>query len=211
MMPLRCLVALLATLSACRLGPAPAPPTPDSEPAAASGPGDDLAPVDALPSYIKLPDRQYVLRDTVHYRLHGPNLTVTIPAGFVTDFASIPKKLRFLFTHDDIHDLPGLLHDYMYWRQCNRSSADRMFLLALDEVGVGFFERHLLYAGVDLGALKAWKDNRQARNENLPRIVPPEFMKIPPGFTWSRYRAKLREAGVQLDALDVSLQTYCNN
>lgn len=171
-----------------------------------------LAPVSSLPSYVKFPDRQYVLRDTVAYRLHDPDVTITIPAGFVTDFASIPKVFRSLFTDNDVHDLPGLLHDYLYWRQsCGRSEADKLFLVALDEVGVGYFERYMMYAGVQAGGSGAWKNNRQARVDNLPRIIPGNFMKIPVGTTWSGYRSHLRDSKVPLDPPDAVLPPYCSS
>jgi hypothetical protein len=39
---------------------------------------------------------------------------VTVPVGFITDFASIPRIGRSIIQKDGPHRLPALLHDYLY-------------------------------------------------------------------------------------------------
>lgn len=41
-------------------------------------------------------------------------INVTVPTGFVTNLASIPRALRPLFPVNDNHRLAAVVHDYLY-------------------------------------------------------------------------------------------------
>src|SRR5262245_60709692 len=42
---------------------------------------------------------------------------VNVPAGFVTDFASIPRAFWSLLRPDGRYTHPAIVHDYLYWTQ----------------------------------------------------------------------------------------------
>lgn len=116
-----------------------------------------------------------------------------VPAGFVTDFASVPPALRGLVAPIGPHLVPSIVHDYLYWNQsCTRAQSDRIFLLALEEAGVGAFQRELFYQSVrtPLGA-RAWRDNAQDHREGRARIVPPSLAPPDASETWLAYRLRL--------------------
>lgn len=118
---------------------------------------------------------------------------LTVPAGFVTDFASVPSALRGLVSPAGPHLVPSIVHDYLYWNQtCSRDQADRIFALALEGAGVGAVQREVLSQGVrtPLGR-RAWRDNARDRDEGRPRIVPPGAPPPDPSETWSAYRLRL--------------------
>ena len=46
----------------------------------------------------------------------GPG-SLVVPAGFVTDFASIPGRLQGLVFKLGPHPCPAITHDYPYWKQ----------------------------------------------------------------------------------------------
>ena len=51
-----------------------------------------------------------------------------IPAGFITDGASVPRILYWLFEPTGVLFIPAILHDYLYaTKLVPRSMADRMF------------------------------------------------------------------------------------
>ena len=51
-----------------------------------------------------------------------------IPAGFVTDLASIPRVFWQVLPRDGEYAYAAIIHDYLYWTHiCDRSTADEIF------------------------------------------------------------------------------------
>jgi len=85
--------------------------------------------------------------------IEQPARDIVVPAGFRTDFASIPRPLQgFLDAVNDVAPA-ALVHDFLY--TCGmferREYADRVFLDALRANGVGWIRARTLWAGVRLG------------------------------------------------------------
>jgi hypothetical protein len=92
---------------------------------------------------------------------------VAIPAGFITDLASIPRALHSLIPQHGDHSLAAIVHDYLYATQgTTRKAADEIFLNALEDSGVSWIKRNLLYAGVRVGGWVAWNARAKAREED---------------------------------------------
>lgn len=74
---------------------------------------------------------------------------VTVPAGFVTDFASVPRlPVVYLLTGDTAH-APAVIHDYLYGSpRRKRSVCDAVFLEAMEDIGVVWWRRRLMWAAV---------------------------------------------------------------
>ena len=70
---------------------------------------------------------------------------ITVPRGFITDLASIPRALRGLPNLDPngLSRAPAVLHDFLYCSQTveSRAVADGIFRAALQAVGVGAVTR----------------------------------------------------------------------
>lgn len=99
---------------------------------------------------------EWVVLSPVTYRPRTGQ-SIMIPAGFVTDLASIPALLRPVFDRMDASRLPAVLHDWLYCAQTtSRSDADSLFLEALERAGVGFVRRWAMYAGVRAGGWLYW-------------------------------------------------------
>jgi hypothetical protein len=80
-----------------------------------------------------------------------------IPAGFITDLASIPAILRPLFNPNDNGRKAAVLHDSRYCIKAgSRKEADDLFLEALQRCGVGFLRRWAMYTGVRAGGWMYW-------------------------------------------------------
>lgn len=94
------------------------------------------------------------------FKLHEPlvyqtqlnsagGLTITVPAGFVTDFTSIPRRLRWLFNPIGPWDRAAALHDYLYSLPgVSRFLADALFREAMYRLGVPLWRRVLMYYAV---------------------------------------------------------------
>ena len=86
---------------------------------------------------------------------------IEVPAGFQTDFASVPRVPVFYTLFGDRAHREAVLHDYLYRKDAvpcvDRSVADDVFLEAMAERGKGFFVRYAMYWGVRLGGWTAWR------------------------------------------------------
>lgn len=88
---------------------------------------------------------------------------IVVPAGFVTDLASIPRPFRGVLNQNGNSRRPSVLHDYLYsTRSVTRTEADAIFRRALAAEGVGGLGRFTYWAGVRLGGRFAWARKNQS-------------------------------------------------
>jgi len=82
-----------------------------------------------------------------------------VPAGFVTDFASVPGLFTWLIPRYGRFTKAAILHDYL----CDeakagrfiRAQADGIFRRVMRELGIGFLRRWIMWAAVRLGSGRA--------------------------------------------------------
>lgn len=73
----------------------------------------------------------------------------TVPKGVKTDFASIPRGFRWIIARVGKYGKAAVLHDYICEAKIgSRKYADRVFLDAMKTLGVGWWKRRTMYAGV---------------------------------------------------------------
>ena len=89
-----------------------------------------------------------------------------IDAGFIFDFASIPKIFQlFVAPATGKYRKPALVHDYLYRSKiCNRKIADEIFLTLMKYAGVNYFKRHTIYLAVRTGGWVAYNKKRGINN-----------------------------------------------
>lgn len=131
---------------------------------------------------------------------------IVVPAGFVTDFASIPRAFQGMFATHGRYSRAAMIHDYLYWTQsCSRTQADNLFLIAMIESGVDRFQRVAIHRAVRLGGGAAWRTNAAERRAGLGRVVPPDTHRwLARRHSWPEARAALRREGVRDPAMPVS-------
>jgi hypothetical protein len=90
----------------------------------------------------------------------SPRITIHVPAGFQTDFASVPRFFwRILPRTDKRIGKPSIIHDYIYKEpsiKFTRKQADEEFREAMACVGANAFDRNIAYAAVRVGGARAW-------------------------------------------------------
>jgi hypothetical protein len=91
--------------------------------------------------------------------------TIGVPAGFITDLASIPRLLRSVFNVNGRSREAAVLHDYLYCSQglngwLSRAQCDRIFRDAMRDRGVNWLQRVAMWAGVRLGGWLYWSKRR---------------------------------------------------
>lgn len=165
-------------------------------------PPENVKPFESYSEWLLIEDLPYAIRDT--------NKEITIPKGFVTDYASIPRAFCMLLPQQGRYSRSAIIHDYLYWKQeCSRKQSDRLMFVAMTESGVDSDTRDKIYKAIRLFGQTAWDSNEKERKEEMPRIVPPKFLEIPGNQSWTQYREYLNAEGVQLDPKESTPPFYC--
>jgi hypothetical protein len=94
--------------------------------------------------------------------------TVIVPAGFTTDFASVPRIFwRVIgpptgFGHGAGYGKAAVIHDFLYSEPNGRTRAqcDRVFLDVMEDVGVSPMRRRLMWLAVRVGGWSPWRRHR---------------------------------------------------
>lgn len=74
---------------------------------------------------------------------------ITVPVGFKTDYASIPRLPVVFLLFDGWGNRAAVIHDWLYTTQmCTRELADRVFREALLVCGVPAWRAQAMYLGV---------------------------------------------------------------
>jgi hypothetical protein len=83
---------------------------------------------------------------------------ITVPTGFETDFASVPRLFWRLIPPWGRYSAAAVVHDYLYaTASVTRYEADRIFLDLMKRLGVPLWKRRLMYRAVRLGGWISWK------------------------------------------------------
>ena len=96
---------------------------------------------------------------------------ITVPARFVTDFASIPKVLQNILPAWQTYGAASIIHDFMYWKNVNKAAADQVLLEAMELLGVDDDVADKIYRAVVLFGHAAWERNAELRANGYSRMA----------------------------------------
>jgi hypothetical protein len=88
---------------------------------------------------------------------------ITVPAGFITDGASIPRCFWNILAPFGEYFEAAIIHDFLYTegnRRFTRKQSDLIFKEAMFNIGIGWFTRGIIYRAVRLGAGSLFKGTR---------------------------------------------------
>jgi Protein of unknown function (DUF1353) len=139
----------------------------------------------------------WALVDDLVYQ--GRRQRFVVPAGFRTDFASVPRPVTWLVPRFGAYTLAAILHDWLVTEGLRTgvvtpNEADGIFRRVMREAGVPVLRRWLMWAGVRWGALTdprrraGWL--RSAPGVLLisalaaPLVVPPGLLILPGLFVY---------------------------
>lgn len=101
----------------------------------------------------------------------GSGVVITVPAGFATDYASVPRALWWLFPPHGRYKRAAVVHDYLYSCGCiHRAIADAVFLAAMEVLRVGRASRWTMYL-----AVRAFGWMLRRRSMNHEHTIEPEL------------------------------------
>ena len=109
-----------------------------------------------------LDGRTWIVIQSFHYLTDvriPASQRIEVPAGFQTDFASIPRGLWNILPPTGRYALAAVVHDYLYRTRyrATRAQADRVLLEAMGVLKVGRWTRWTIYSGVRLGGWASYK------------------------------------------------------
>lgn len=93
--------------------------------------------------------------------------SVTVPTGFITDFASVPRALGLYDLEGGRCNKAAVVHDYLYSAgsagllPVDRSTADNVLAEAILASGYGLATASIFYAAVRFGGASHWKAPNQ--------------------------------------------------
>jgi hypothetical protein len=102
------------------------------------------------------PNTWKVIEEFDYFLVWGQPETIRVPAGFVTDFASIPRIFWNILPPTGKYGKAAVVHDYLYvmgghlpdGREYTKREADRIFYDAMGVLGVNGFIRWTMWKAV---------------------------------------------------------------
>lgn len=92
----------------------------------------------------------------------GSGRAITVPVGFLTDGASVPKLFWSILPNWGTYSRAAIVHDYLCWglhhgrphpHAPTRAVADQIFYEAMRVCGTGPVTAYVMWLGVRIGAL----------------------------------------------------------
>jgi hypothetical protein len=98
-----------------------------------------------------------VLTAPLVYQSDVAKMTFTVPAGFITDLASVPRvPIAYLLAGGTSNEA-SVVHDFIYsTHPVDRATADAVLKEASAVTGVPAWRRWIMWAGVRLGGGSHW-------------------------------------------------------
>lgn len=99
---------------------------------------------------------------------HDEHGKISVPRGFLTDCDSVPRLPLAYWLLKDRTRMSAIVHDWLYFwgklkgKPIRRKTADRIFLDAMEEEGVGWWRRRAIWLGVRAGGWRPWNKYRKA-------------------------------------------------
>ena len=95
------------------------------------------------------------------FTYHWGVARITVPVGFETDFASIPRIFRIIIPKLGRWNKAAVLHDYAYQTQTmTRKQADDLFRDSMKGLGVLAWKINIMYWAVRIGGWMAWRGRK---------------------------------------------------
>jgi hypothetical protein len=123
----------------------------------------------------------WALVDPLVYQ--GSRQRFVVPAGFRTDFATVPRPVAWLVPRFGAYTLAAILHDWLCTEgilsgAVTSSQADGIFRRVMRESGVPVLRRWLMWAGVRWGAL-ANRRRRSGWASSAPGVLAISLLAAP--------------------------------
>lgn len=94
---------------------------------------------------------------TLTCQIQDERRDITVPSGFETDFASVPRFFWRFAPPGGRYAAAAVVHDWLYInKRGTRPDADRVFLEGMKAAGVSWLQRSLIFRAVRVGGDGGW-------------------------------------------------------
>lgn len=140
------------------------------------------------PAFVPFADMDYwYLTKDMAWALPDSATVINVPAGFATDFASVPSMFWRWMPRVGRYGLPALVHDWLYWDQrLDRNRADDIFATAMGDLGVSAWRRFAINRAVGWYGGKYWDENTIAKKNGEGRVL--KIFPTDARVTWQHWR-----------------------
>lgn len=126
----------------------------------------------------QLTGSHWELRETVIYQ--GRTDRLEVPAGFVTDFASVPRAFVWLLPRYGDYTRAAILHDHLVGtKKVSRADADGLFRRSMRELGVSLARRWIMWAAVRAASLLSGATPKEVAQFVLVAVPAVIYLAIP--------------------------------
>ena len=106
------------------------------------------------------------------YGAEDSGAIITVPAGFITDFTSVPRVFWDILPPWGKYGFAAVIHDWLYYDQSlTRDQADDILLDAMSAMGVSEVDRITIYAAVHKAGQHAWDQNAKKKETGFIRVA----------------------------------------
>lgn len=119
--------------------------------------------------------KSWVILDAFKYHVGKKNSKdiINASAGFVTDFASVPRLFWFFIPRWGKYGNAAVIHDWLYWDQSKKSrkEADQILLEGMGILKVNAFHKAIIYYAVRWFGWIAWFRNAAEKENGFNRVI----------------------------------------
>lgn len=128
-----------------------------------------------------LPDTKAILLEKVVYQ--DGDKVYTIPAGYITDGASVPRALSWLYPKYGPYLKAAIVHDYLLTDvlptgQIESNRVDEIFKEAMEDLDIPKFRQWAMWCGVRWGAMFN-KHRRKGSLKTFPKVALVSLLMFP--------------------------------
>lgn len=125
-----------------------------------------------------------LLEDVIYQDKYGR--VFTVPAGYETDYASIPRALSWVYPKDGPYRKAAIVHDYLITNGLDKKEfeiesnrVDEIFREAMDDIGgIPKIRQYIMWTGVRLGAIGN-KLRRKGSLKTFPKVLGITIVLLP--------------------------------
>lgn len=106
-------------------------------------------------------DERWELTTSLVYKSDLLGKTITVPAGFITDFASVPRLPLAYWLMGGVATKAAVIHDFLYrLGDVSRKDADKVFAEAMEATGIPAWRRGPMWLGVRIFGRSSYKGGK---------------------------------------------------
>lgn len=111
--------------------------------------------------------KNWIVQEPFSYRVGSSNSNeiITVPIGYITDFASIPRIFWFIIGHpSEKYGKAAVIHDLLYTNHIySRKRSDEIFYEAMGVLKVKLWKRKVIYRAVRMFGYWSYKNAGKGR------------------------------------------------